>query len=76
MPDLTLSVTAAQSTRIRTALGTTDENGDPVLASADDVTAAIKAYLKRQVFVYEKNKADATSRTTIDTGLDDEGWNA
>jgi hypothetical protein len=86
MPDLTISVTAAQSTRICTALGKwvtpdpvgEDPPGPPVwtLATAGEVTAEIKRLLKRQVEVYEKNTARQAADVAVNDELDTEGWNA
>jgi len=84
MPDLTITVTADQATRIRTALGRwetpkpADEVPNPkpewVLATAEDVTNRIKALLRRDVYVFEKRQAEAAATTAVNDALATEGW--
>jgi len=89
MADLTITVTDAQETRIKAALGTmvhtaaveASEGVDAVAASSvwtpatdAQVDAAILANLKRQVEVYEKNSATSTAIASVATTLAAEGW--
>ena len=84
MPDLSITVTADQATRIRTALGhwktpePTDEVPNPepewVVATAGEVTNRIKALLRRDVYVFEKRQAEAAATTAVNDALATEGW--
>mgnify|MGYP003650998254 CR=1 FL=1 len=101
MADLTITLTDAQVTRTKTALGAmvhtaaveaveaveASEGVEAVAAvvavaatsvwtpaAEADVTAAIKANLKRQVEVYEKNNATSTAIASVSSELAEEGW--
>jgi hypothetical protein len=84
MADLTITVTDAQETRIKAALGqsvtpdATEETPNPTAvwtpATDAQVDAAILANLKRQVEVYEKNSATRTAIASVSTALTAEGW--
>jgi len=73
MADLTITVTDAQETRIKAALGA-DVDGTWTPATDAQVDAAILANLKRQVEVYEKNSATNTAIASVATTLAAEGW--
>jgi len=75
MPNLTITVTAEQAIRIKEAMGHRDpDTGAWVPATAAEITAEIKRLVRRQVQVYEKNKAEAAAAVAVAAELATEGW--
>ena len=68
MPDLTLSVTAAQWTRIKAAFQ---------IDGADPTAADMAVWVKRQIKARVKQHEDQIRNqdSAINAGLDAEGWN-
>ena len=74
MPDITLTVTAAQETRIATALAFLNEVPSPPPATAAQVKAWLMRQLKAQVLRYELGLASSVAEATKRTELKTEGW--
>ena len=77
MPDLTITVTADQAAAVKEALGHWDDSEPPVWvdATADEIKAEIKRLVKRQVFVYRKQKEEGVAVAEVNSSMDAEGWN-
>jgi len=70
MPNLTLSVTAEQWTRIKAAFTI-----DGVAPTAETMTTWIKSKIRHEVEEVERSKEAIEAETRAQTTLDDEGWN-
>lgn len=69
MPDLIVTLTAPQLTRLRAALG---RPGAP--ATIADVQAEVRQYLKGRVVLSEQRAAENTAQATVLADLTAEGW--
>ena len=74
MPDITLTVTAAQATRIAAALAFLNEISNPPPATAAQVKTWLMRQLKAEVLRYELGLASSVAEATKRTELTTEGW--
>lgn len=67
MADLTITVTAAQAARIKTAFGSRDENGDWVDATAAEVEQQITDFVKVKTLQYEEKVAQKEAAANLES---------
>ena len=77
MPDLTVTVTNAQVTRLQNAfrfLNVTATDPIGTLASGPQIEAWMRRQLRDRVLQYEQRAAHTTADNTVNSTLAGEGW--
>ena len=74
MPDITLTVTTAQATRIAAAMAFLNEIPNPPPATAAQIKTWLMRQLKAQVLRYELGLASSVAEIAKRQELNAEGW--
>lgn len=77
MPDLTVTVTSTQATRLSAAfafVNGTPANPAGTPATGPQIEAWLRDQLRARVRLYERRNAHVTADATVDSTLGAEGW--